>query len=249
MGPGVHQTRRWPYPARKARVLALAPTEPAHSPLRRGRRIGILGGSFNPAHVGHMSLTLEALRRLRLDQVWWLVSPQNPLKPKAGMSEFGERLRGARALARHPRIRVSDLEAKLGTRYTADTLAALRRRFPRLAFVWLMGADNLIQIPAWQRWGQIFRLVPVAVFARPTYCLGALAAKAARRFAGSRMPEAMASRLATRQPPAWVFVHGRLDPASATAIRAERTGKTKKAKTGTRQEPKVQPAKDDSHRS
>lgn len=186
------------------------------------RRIGILGGSFNPAHEGHRAISLAALQRLGLDEVWWLVSPQNPLKPVAGMAPFAERFAGAAAVARHPRIRVSDLEPKLGTSYTADTIAKLVRRFPHHAFVWLMGADNLAQIDRWKDWQQIFHAVPVAVFARPSYSLKALAAKAARRFARARLPEAAARSLATAEPPAWVFLHGPLSPVSATAIRAAR---------------------------
>ncbi|MGE0652760.1 MAG: nicotinate-nucleotide adenylyltransferase [Alphaproteobacteria bacterium] len=189
---------------------------------RAGRRIGLLGGSFNPAHGAHRQISLAALGRLGLDEVWWLVSPQNPLKPEAGMAPFATRLAGARAVARHPRIKATGIEARLGTRYTADTILALGRRFPSLNFVWLMGADNLIQIDQWQDWQRIFNAVPVAVFARPTYCFRALAAKAARRFARARLPESQGRSLAKHPPPAWVFVHGRLNPLSASAIRAAR---------------------------
>ncbi len=192
---------------------------------RRGRKIGLLGGSFNPAHEAHREISLMALARLGLDEVWWLVSPQNPLKPVAGMAAMPARLADARAVARHPRIRVTGIEARLGTVYTADTVLALRRRFPGLCFVWLMGADNLIQIDLWKGWQRIFNAVPVAVFARPSYCFRALAAKAAHRFAGARIPEGEAQTLARRRPPAWVFVHGRLNPLSASAIRAGRGGK------------------------
>jgi nicotinate-nucleotide adenylyltransferase len=191
---------------------------------RRGARIGLLGGSFNPAHAAHREISLMALARLGLDEVWWLVSPQNPLKPAAGMASFADRLAGARAAARHPRIRVTGIEARLGTVYTADTVLALKRRFPALRFVWLMGADNLIQVDRWKGWQRIFNAVPVAVFARPSYCFKALAARAAHRFARARIPEGKAQALALRRPPAWVFVHGRLNPLSASAIRAGRTG-------------------------
>jgi nicotinate-nucleotide adenylyltransferase len=193
---------------------------------RRGRKIGLLGGSFNPAHEAHRQISLMALARLGLDEVWWLVSPQNPLKPVAGMAALPERLAEARKVARHPRIRVTGIEARLGTVYTARTIPALKRRFPALRFVWLMGADNLIQIDRWQGWQRIFNAVPVAVFARPTYCFRALASQAAHRFAKGRQPEGRAKVLAERQPPAWVFVHGRLNPLSASAIRAQRAGKT-----------------------
>jgi len=190
----------------------------------RHRRIGLLGGSFNPAHRGHLNLSLNALKRLDLDEVWWLVSPQNPLKPVAGMAPFADRLGQARQVASgHNRIRVTDLEHRLGGRhYTADTLAALRRGFPRLRFVWLMGGDNLLQIPRWERWTEIFRTVPIAVFDRPSYASRALCGPAARRFARHRLPVGAARRLAETKPPSWVFFHTRLDPSSASRIRSER---------------------------
>jgi len=197
-----------------------APAQPVPGRLARGLRIGLLGGSFNPAHSGHLNLSLAALKRLGLDRIWWMVSPQNPLKSDDGMAPFADRLASAEALAGHPRIEVSDIEVRLGTRFTADTLAALVQRFPAHDFVWLMGADNLIQIPAWDRWSRIFHTVPVAVFARPSYSLGALAGPAARRFRRYRLPESEAGRLAGSKPPAWVFCRMRLDPTSATALRA-----------------------------
>lgn len=185
-----------------------------------GQRIGLLGGSFNPAHAGHRTISTTALRRLRLDAVWWLVAPQNPLKAKAGTAPLHDRVAAAQAIARHPRIVVSALEETLGTAYTADTVAALARRFPRVRFVWLMGADNLLQVSRWQRWEQIFATAAVAVFDRPTYSLRALAAPAARRFARQRMDEHQAGRLAARAPPAWVFIRHRLNAQSSTRIRA-----------------------------
>jgi nicotinate-nucleotide adenylyltransferase len=195
---------------------------PATLASRGRRRIGLLGGSFNPAHRGHLHVSLEALKRLDLDEVWWLVAPQNPLKPVRGMAPFEERLASARKLARHPRIAVTDLEARLGTRYTADTLAELRRRFPNTRFVWLMGADNLAQIRHWGRWHEVFRLTAVAVFDRPTYCLRALAGLAAERFKRRRKPLGNARRLADMERPVWAFFRIRLDPSSATALRARR---------------------------
>lgn len=190
----------------------------------RHRRVGLLGGSFNPAHQGHLHVSREALKRLDLDEIWWMVAPQNPLKPIRGMAPLAERLQGARRLARDRRIRVTDIEARLGTRYTADTLHALRRRFPRVRFVWLMGADNLLQIRRWERWKEIFRRVPVAVFARPTYCLKALAELAAQRFMKYRVPPSRRRRLADFAPPAWALFRIRLDASSATALRARRAG-------------------------
>jgi nicotinate-nucleotide adenylyltransferase len=191
-------------------------------PAGRRRVIGLLGGSFNPAHAGHRHISLMALKRLRLDEVWWLVSPQNPLKPSDGMAPFRERLAGARTLARHPRIRVTGIEAELKTAYTAETLRRLARRFPHLRFVWLMGADNLAQIHQWKDWQQIFHTVAVAVFARPSYCLRALASTAAHRFARNRMPESASGTLRRQGPPVWVFLVGPLSRLSATAIRARR---------------------------
>ncbi len=183
-----------------------------------------MGGSFNPAHGGHLHLSLLALERLDLEEVWWLVSPQNPLKPVAGMAPFAVRLDQARRVAAgHRHIIVSDLESRLGgSTYTSDTLHALRRRFPRLRFVWLMGADNLVQLRHWQRWREIFRTVAIAVFDRPSYSLKALAGLPARRFARHRVPPSAARRLAEMKRPAWVFFHCRLDALSATGIRSER---------------------------
>jgi nicotinate-nucleotide adenylyltransferase len=185
-------------------------------------RIGLLGGSFNPAHGAHLAISLGALARLELDEVWWLVSPQNPLKSSEESQPLAERLARARDLARHPRIRVGALESVLGTRYSRDSLAALRRRFPRVRFVWIIGADNLVQMPRWKAWPDIFEGLPVAVFDRPGYARKALAGKAARRYAAARLPESRARALAGRSPPAWVFIHGRLDPRSSTAIRTAR---------------------------
>jgi len=188
----------------------------------RHRRIGLIGGSFNPAHGGHLHLSRLALTHLDLDEVWWLVSPQNPLKPMAGMAPLAERLAWARRMAApEARIRVTGIEERLGTRYTADTLHELQRRFPRRRFVWIMGGDNLAQLPRWARWIEIFRAVPIAVFARPTHFSNILAGIAARRFAHRRVPVVAARRLADMPPPAWAFFHTRLDPRSATAIRAE----------------------------
>jgi len=195
------------------------------APSRRGRRIGLLGGSFNPAHEGHLHISRLALRRLRLDQVWWLVSPQNPLKPRHGMAAYAERIASAEAVvAGERRIKVSDLEVKLGTRYTADTLAALVRRYRHHRFVWIMGADNLVQISRWQRWTSIFQCVPVAVFARPSYSFRALSAKAARRFARHKVAARMAGRLSMMRPPAWVFLWTRTHAQSATRIRGDGVG-------------------------
>ncbi|MEQ8827725.1 MAG: nicotinate-nucleotide adenylyltransferase, partial [Parvibaculum sp.] len=147
--------------------------------LTPGLKVGLLGGSFNPAHEGHLHITKMCLKALGLDRVWWLVSPGNPLKPVKGMAPFAERLASAEAMARDPRIVVSDIETRLGTRYTADTLAALTGRFPEIRFVWLMGADNLRQLPGWDRWTEMMALVPVAVFDREPYSWNVLTGQAA----------------------------------------------------------------------
>lgn len=187
------------------------------------RRIGLLGGSFNPAHEGHRHVSLLALQKLKLDEIWWLVSPQNPLKPRSDMAPLKERLSQARKIvARDRRIKVTDIETTLGTRYTADTIDALQRQFPRLRFVWLMGADNLAQISRWDRWQSIFQAVPIAVFDRPAYSLSALNAKAAQRFARQRVAAERAGGMASSRPPVWSFIRCRLHPASATQIRRSR---------------------------
>jgi nicotinate-nucleotide adenylyltransferase len=198
---------------------------------RPRRRIGLLGGSFNPAHGGHLHVTLLALKRLDLDEVWWLVSPQNPLKPVKGMARFEDRLASAAALAKgHPRIKVSAIEAWLATQYTADTIAALDKRFPHTRFVWLMGGDNLAQLPRWKRWVELMERAPIAVFDRPQTALRALAGKAAQRFARARVPAEAARDLAEMKPPAWAFFHTKLDPRSATEIRKRRPSRPRKPK-------------------
>ena len=184
------------------------------------RSIGLLGGSFNPAHDGHRYISLEAIKRLALDEVWWLVSPQNPLKPKAGMAPFAERFATAERVARHPRIRVSDLEQRLQTTYTAETLRRLTL-MPGQRFIWLIGADNLLQLSEWQHWQRIFRLAPIAVFDRSPYSKSAVASKAGHRFAHARIDESAAHTLKDNVTPAWTYLHLPPHPASSTAIRAQ----------------------------
>jgi nicotinate-nucleotide adenylyltransferase len=184
-----------------------------------GRRVGLLGGSFNPAHAGHRHIALTALKRLNLHQVWWLVSPQNPLKSVADMAGLDRRLAAARLVSCHPRIIVTALESALGTRFTIDTVTALRRRYTRTRFVWLMGADNLAQIPRWRRWQDIYARLPVAILPRQPYSVASLGGQAARRFSRYRLSPSAARRLPFLPPPAWVFLGGPQHPASATAIR------------------------------
>ncbi|ARJ64878.1 nicotinic acid mononucleotide adenylyltransferase [Magnetospirillum sp. ME-1] len=189
----------------------------------RRARVGLLGGSFNPAHDGHRHIALLALRLLGLDEVWLLVSPQNPLKPVSGMAPLPERLASAETVcAGHPRLRPTAIETGLGTRYTADTLEMLRQRFPRIRFVWLMGADNLAGFHRWARWESIFQSVPVAILARGPYSARNLGTRAAHRFAHHRLPSSRARFLWQAQPPAWAFLHIRRHAASSTAIRNRR---------------------------
>lgn len=186
---------------------------------RRGQRIGLLGGSFDPPHSGHVHITCEALRRFDLDRVWWLVSPGNPLKPR-GPAPMARRLAVARAVMQDPRVVVTDVEARIGTRYTAQTLAALRARYPGVCFVWLMGADNLASFHLWDHWRVILRQVPLGVLARPGWSLPALHSVAARAFASARVPEAQSRVLADRAPPAWCHVHIPMRDISSTDLRA-----------------------------
>ncbi|GAA4768182.1 nicotinate-nucleotide adenylyltransferase [Stakelama sediminis] len=184
-------------------------------------RIGLLGGSFNPAHAAHRHISIQALHALDLDEVWWLVSPGNPLKDDAhDMAPFEARLASARYQARHAPIRVSDIERKLGTRYTADTLRKLIRHYPKKRFIWLMGSDNLDQFHRWRDWRKIARDVPIAVAARPGYDGDALASPAMgwlRRFV---QPAGQAKNWTKWRLPALVLMRFRLDPTSATRIRA-----------------------------
>jgi len=209
-------------PKRKTARPATAHWHPSPPSLFRRGAVGLLGGSFNPAHEGHAFIAQTALERLGLDEVWWLVSPGNPLKSNDGMAPLAERFASAAARAGNGRMRVTDIEAELGTRYTAEAIRRLRRRYPRLSFVWLMGADNLVQIPAWKDWSLIFHTIPVAVFARPHYLERALSGAASARFRDGRLPERAARSLARHRPPAWIFIHSRLVAASASAIRARR---------------------------
>jgi ribosome silencing factor RsfS/YbeB/iojap/nicotinate (nicotinamide) nucleotide adenylyltransferase len=192
------------------------------------RRIGLLGGSFNPAHEGHRHISLEALKRLDLDEVWWLVSPQNPLKTDDGMEPLATRVARARQIVgRHPHVRVDAPELVLGTRFTLDTVRALRRAYPKARFVWLTGADILPQLVEWRGWRELFAAIPIAAFARPGWSYPALAAAAPRAFARYRIEAEQARMLASLMPPAWCFIPSRLDSHSATAIRAVRPRKRK----------------------
>jgi nicotinate-nucleotide adenylyltransferase len=184
-----------------------------------GMRVGLLGGSFNPPHLAHRAISLFAIKRLRLDRVWWLVSPGNPLKDNGRLHELEDRAQAARDLAADPRIDVTCLESVIGARYTVDTINFLRRRASGLRFVWIMGADNLAQFHRWQHWQRIATEVPIAVIDRPPQSFRALAAPAAQALAPYRLPENEAGRLAERQAPAWVFLTGLKMNLSSTTLR------------------------------
>lgn len=185
-------------------------------PITPGLRIGLLGGSFNPAHEGHLHVSAVALKRLGLDYVWWLVTPHNPLKGTSGMGSLHERLRAAQDLATHPRIIAMDIEHDFQTHYSFDTLCELQKRFPRVKFVWLMGSDNLEIFRRWHRWADLAQRVPIAVIQRPGTVLAALHAKAIQRFGRVRDEH----RLYDRRPPAIAIIDGKRNAQSSTAIRA-----------------------------
>jgi nicotinate-nucleotide adenylyltransferase len=184
----------------------------------RGLVVGLLGGSFDPAHEGHVHITREALKRLGLDQVWWLVSPGNPLKARQP-APLADRMERAKAVMRHPRVKVTALEAALGTRATIDTITRLRAIYPGVTFVWLMGADNLVQFHHWGRWRDILRAVPVGVLARPGSGVAARLSVAAQSFRVHRV--ARGETLRGHRPPVWAFVNLPMNDASSTAIRAQ----------------------------
>lgn len=188
----------------------------------RGLRIGLFGGSFNPAHSGHLHVAETAMKRLQLDWVWWIVARGNPLKSEHG--DFSARFASAEAIARrNPRMIVTDLEMQLGFSYSWQTLQVITARAPLTDFVWLMGADNLAGFHRWLCWQDIARLMPIAVIARPGIGAGARNSKFARTFQKDRIPEAFAPLLADCEAPAWVYLNAPLDPSSSTAIREGRT--------------------------
>lgn len=187
--------------------------------LRPGMTIGLLGGSFDPPHPGHVNITLEALKRFQLDQVWWLVSPGNPLKSE-GPAPMGRRMDASRRLMDHPRVRISDFEARAGTRYTAQTLRALMARYRGVRFVWLMGADNLAQFHRWKNWQWIMENVPVGVIARPGDRVSARTSVAANRYERFRLRGRQSALLAESGPPAWCFINAPMVNLSSTQIRS-----------------------------
>nr|WP_292109083.1 nicotinate-nucleotide adenylyltransferase [Brevundimonas sp.] len=204
--------------------------------LRPGMRVGLFGGSFNPAHDGHAHVAETAMRRLDLDRVVWLVSPQNPLKDARDSAPLAERMasaaRAARLAAHGPSMIVSDVETRIGTSWTVETLRALVDRHPGVRFVWLMGSDNLASFHRWRGWTDIMRLMPVAVIARPGSLLESRTAPAAERFARARVPEHRARSLPETPAPAWAWLSAPLNPRSSTALRAAAAAGTGDARAG-----------------
>ena len=190
----------------------------------RGQRIGLFGGTFDPPHRAHLAVSLFAMKRLRLDRVWWLVTPGNPLKNATAPAALDQRLVAARALARHPRIDVTGIEARIGARYSYDTIRYLLSRCPQVHFVWIMGADNLASFHRWQNWRGIAALVPIAVVDRLGPSLDAMGSVAGRALR-HRIAERAAASLPRRRPPAWVYLHGLKSPLSSTALRAAAVAK------------------------
>lgn len=184
-----------------------------------GMRVGLLGGSFNPPHEAHRAISLFAMKRLQLDRIWWLVSPGNPLKEGRSLQALRDRVIAAKAIAHHPRIDVSCLETVIGTRYTMDTIAYLRRRCPGVRFVWIMGADNLAQFNRWENWRRIADTVPIAVVDRPPDSFRALSSVAAQTLMPYRVDEQDAGTLANRRAPAWTFLTGLKSALSSTKLR------------------------------
>jgi nicotinate-nucleotide adenylyltransferase len=191
------------------------------TPLVPGMRIGLFGGSFNPPHDGHRAASLLALKRLRLDRIWWLVSPNNPLKDARELAPLALRLEAARKVANHPRIEVTEIEAAIGARFSFETISYLKRRCRGVHFVWVIGADNFRYFDRWQRWREIAELVPIAIIDRPGFTLRSLHGRAAETLARYRLNETRASVLATAAPPAFIFLHGPRSPKSSTELRGK----------------------------
>lgn len=214
-------------------------------PHASGMRIGLFGGTFDPPHGAHLGAALLALKRLKLDRIWWMVTPGNPLKDTRGLAPLEQRIAAARALAHHPRIDVTGFEAVIKTRYTYDTIRWLLARCPGVRFVWIMGADNLRSFHRWQRWRDIASMLPIVVVDRLGPSLYAAASPAGASLSRFRIPSENVASLPDRRPPAWSFLHGLKSPLSSTALRAARRnsvakparkpGKNTRTKSGKKQ--------------
>jgi nicotinate-nucleotide adenylyltransferase len=205
---------------RKSTAVRFGSVRVRTPPVVAGQRIGVLGGTFNPPHAGHVLISRTAIKRLALDQLWWVVTPGNPLKSNGELPPLESRMEACRALVKDRKIKVTGFEAELGTPYTAATLAFLRTRYPAVHFVWIMGADNLAGFHRWQQWRDIMRLMPIAVVDRPGWRHRSLAAKTAISYADAFVPERLARGLPTMKPPAWTLLTGPLSALSSTALRA-----------------------------
>ncbi|WP_343315124.1 nicotinate-nucleotide adenylyltransferase [Brucella sp. BE17] len=206
------------YPGVDAQYLRMPHVE-------KGMTVGLFGGSFNPPHQGHALVAEIAVRRLRLDQLWWMVTPGNPLKDRRELATLAERIKLSEQVASDPRIKVTALEAAFNVRYTADTLALIAHANPGVHFVWVMGADNLASFHRWQRWREIAQNFPIAVIDRPGSTLAYLSSHMAQTFSDSRLDEYYAPMLARRQPPVWTFIHGPRSQLSSTALRGQKLKK------------------------
>ena len=200
------------YPGVARKYLRMPHVEP-------GMAVGLFGGSFNPPHKGHLLVIETAIRRLRLDQLWWLVTPGNPLKDTSGLPPLADRIAWSEAINSDPRVKVTAFEASHHVRFTADTLAIVRRYNPGVRFVWIMGADNLENFHHWQNWRDIAQTYPIAVVDRPGSTLSYLSSKMAKTFDYARLDESDAAMLPALPAPAWTFLHGPRSPVSSTAIR------------------------------
>jgi len=187
--------------------------------VEKGLAVGLFGGSFNPPHDGHLLVAELAFQRLQLDQLWWMVTPGNPLKDQSGLPSLAERIALSEAMIHDRRVKVTGFEARLNVAYTAKTLALVKKSNPGVRFVWIMGADNLAGFHKWQDWRQIAQTFPIAVIDRPGSTLSYLSSKMARTFDHARLDEDDASLLASTDPPAWTFIHGQRSPLSSTALR------------------------------
>lgn len=205
--------------SRKSAPVRFGSVKPRMPLVLPGQRIGLLGGSFNPPHDAHRLITYTARRRLGLNQVWWVVTPGNPLKSHDELAPLADRMAHCRRLVKNPKVKITDFEADLPTAYTAATLSFLIKRLPGVHFVWLMGADNLAGFHRWQDWEHIANLMPIAVVDRPGYRYRGLASRTAKKLSRGYVPEGQARQLALKKPPAWTFLTGRLSWLSSTAIR------------------------------